>query len=129
MIQALAHIGLTVADLERSLRFYRDTLGLEVSRTIDLPGGVRIVFLSVAGHGEIELFHYPATQPTPEAARQPQTVGLKHIALGVADLDATVAQLKEHGITFEAEPTPERRRAVFHDPDGIPIELTVRPPG
>lgn len=128
MIQSFGHVGITVSDLERSLHFYRDVLGLTISRATDLPDGTRIVFLSIAGHGELELFQYPTAQGMPEASRQPQAIGLGHIALRVADLEAAVSQLKERGVAFETEPTAERRRATFYDPDGIPIELTVRPP-
>ena len=123
MIRTFGHIGITVGDLERSLQLYRDILGLEIRRIMEHPDGAKVVFLSIHGHGEIELFQYLQGEPMPEAALQPQAIGLKHICLRVEDLDAAIAQLKERGIAFETEPTPERRRAVFRDPDGIPIEL------
>lgn len=128
MIRSFGHVGLTVGDLEQSLHFYRDVLGLEVVRTRELDNGMRIAFLSIHGHGEIELLAYPMTLPLPEAARQPEAIGLKHVALRVEDLDETVTQLKEQGIAFATEPTAERRRATLLDPDGITIELTERPP-
>ena len=128
MIRTFGHIGITVGDFERSLRFYRDVLELEVARTMEMAGGGRIVFLSIHGHGEIELFGYPSPQPMPEAVLQPRVIGFKHLALRVEDMEGAVAWLKAKGVAFDSEPTPERRRAVFRDPDGLPIELTMRAP-
>jgi len=127
MIKGLAHVAVTVGDLERSLRFYCDLLGFEVSRSRELPDGRRIVFLGVAGGYALELFGLPSTRPLPEGAAAQEVVGVKHIALEVADMDATYQRLKAQGVAFQSEPrqVPESgvKIASLLDPDGLRIEL------
>jgi len=127
MIKGLAHVAVTVGDLERSLRFYCDLLGFEVSRSRELPDGRKVVFLGTASGYALELFGLPDTRPFPQEAAAQEVVGVKHIALEVEDMDAAYQRLKGQGIAFQSEPRhmPESgvKIASFLDPDGLRIEL------
>jgi catechol 2,3-dioxygenase-like lactoylglutathione lyase family enzyme len=143
VIVSAHHTGFHVADLERSLRFYRDLLGLEVlaQRTITEPyigelvgyEGVelRSAFLRI-GHDDhvLELIEY---RNVPRTAVDPQSAnpGTAHICLVVEDLPAVYRLLVEAGtqsispdlIAPTHGPNVGRRVVYMADPDGIRVEL------
>ena len=139
-----SHIGICVADLERSVRFYRDGLGFRQRSEIEVAGepsdtllqlrdvDLHAVYLERDGT-RIELLHYRS--PGHVAADTPRPMnrlGLTHLSLRVDNLDRTLADLQGVGAT-----TLERTRidiaafeaaAVFvTDPDGTLIELVQAP--
>jgi catechol 2,3-dioxygenase-like lactoylglutathione lyase family enzyme len=142
------HINIIVSDLERSARFYTELLGFEETRRAQLKGiwieaivglaGVEadVVYVQPPGDGpRIELLFYrsPQGQVLPENALA-NTIGLRHIALRVHDMDATYARLKEAGVEFIGPPTAvpgsvvkhdegRKRLCYFRDPDGVLLEL------
>jgi methylmalonyl-CoA/ethylmalonyl-CoA epimerase len=94
------HAGLSVADLEASIAWYRDMLGFELVRIVDIPEAEdagRVALVRNAGF-VLELFCLPKAAPLPAERRHPATDilthGFKHVAFAVADLDALMAQLK-----------------------------------
>lgn len=136
-----SHIGLCVADLEKSLTFYRDGLGFEQGPTfeIDYPisemtGEVKLTsqFLH-SGDLRIELlaFATPEAFGTPSASRNQR--GLTHLSFTVDDLDASANHLVRHGGTIieGTRSTPEGRIHIVFlaDPDGTRIELMKQPEG
>lgn len=133
MIKGLTHTAIVTGDLERSLAFYRDLLGFPVVRTMDLGGGARIVMLSVAGKGELEIFVRPRTRPLPEGYGEEERIGLWHLALEVDNVETEWARLEERGIRpLSAEQPlfrqPHGPRAChFLDPDGIVVEFIETP--
>ena len=79
---------------------------------------------------QVELFSFPEPPARPS---YPEACGLRHMALRVADMDASVAALVAHGVTVEPVRTDPFTGALFTffaDPDGLPIELVgpVRDP-
>lgn len=141
MIDTIAHTGLTVSSLERSLAFYRDVLGLEVVMEQEKEGGylaaivgypgahVRMAHLVTPGGGTIELFEYlePPGSGTP---LEPRNVGITHVCLVVADVHAAYARLVEAGATPLSAPVEidtGANRGAFglyvRDPDGILLEI------
>lgn len=110
------HIGLKTKNFAELRAFYRDTLGLEEIGAFD---GVNIVFFDI-GETAIELI---------EAEPDAPAGGFAHLALQVADCDATRKALGEKGIEFHVEPrdvpenNPQVRIAFFRDPDGNELEL------
>jgi catechol 2,3-dioxygenase-like lactoylglutathione lyase family enzyme len=151
-VAEIFHTGLTVSDLDRSVAFYRDLLGLELVtqwdsaqpylRTIvGFPDAeLRIALLriprggaGVSGH-HIELLEYRQ----PRGSRgDPRTCnpGNVHVSFMVEDLDTAYAELKAKGVRFKSEPveiTHGRNRgakAVYLlDPDDITLELVQPAP-
>jgi catechol 2,3-dioxygenase-like lactoylglutathione lyase family enzyme len=144
----LSHVGLCVADLEASLRFYCEGLGFEVAEgydlgdevaaTLEVPPGARLRSQMLRRDGAtIELLAWT----TPPADGAPPTrrnrIGLTHLTFAVEDLPEVEARLVAHGGTV-VESTRTRidlGRAVLElvflaDPDGTRIELMeTRPVG
>ncbi|HET9419128.1 MAG TPA: VOC family protein [Chthoniobacterales bacterium] len=145
-IIAADHTGITVSNLECSLRLWRDVLGFELSHTphhtgklasevTGVPGAeISIAVLKGYGH-KIELLEYlaPADRKRHVDLR-PCDVGHVHVALLVDDLDAVLEKLaasewKPAGKaqTLTAGPNAGKRVVYVRDPDGATIEL-MQPP-
>jgi len=117
----IGHVHLTVSDLDRSLAFYRDVLGFEVTTRY----GREAVFLSAGGyHHHIGLNTWAGRgAPRPPAG----TTGLYHFAILYPDrraLAAAVQRVLEHGIPIEGASDHGVSEAVYvRDPDGNGVEL------
>ena len=148
MIRAIDHINIVVSDLERSVKFYTEVLGFEHVNTVHLEGdwidsivGLNGVNADVAfivapeGEPKIELLCYksPMGDSIP-ANSSGNTVGLRHIALRVDDIQASAQKLKDAGVKLLSEPimvpaslapqNPVRKTlCYFHDPDGVLLEI------
>ena len=145
-IIAADHTGITVTNLERSLAFWRDVLGFELShrphQTGDLaseitgvPGAeISIAVLKGRGH-KIELLEYLAPSDRKRVALRPCDVGSVHVAFTVDDLDAVLATIAGSGWraagqpqTLAAGPNAGKRVVYVRDPDGTTIEFMQPPP-
>ena len=145
MIVGIEHIGLSVADLDRSLAFYRDLMGFELLRVLDctpegdlgtvvgMPGCcARIAHLLLDGR-MLELFEYaePRGRVQREDARQADH-GWIHMGLTSSDVCGDYARLRDAGVAFLSEPV-EFRPGVwivyFKGPDGEVVELRQTPGG
>ncbi|MDK1031842.1 MAG: VOC family protein [Planctomycetia bacterium] len=142
MIKSLGHVALGVSDIERSLEFYRDGLGMKVILDLDVQDdrvarvtGVsgaktRIVHLKL-GDAMLELFSYytPEGRNVARSLRQ-YDYGLTHIGFEVDDFHAHVEELRKRGIEFLGEPV-EFRPGVwvvyFRGPDGEVCEFRQLP--
>jgi len=116
------HTMVRVADLEASLRFYRDALGLEVLSSKEVPQGrFTLVFLAAPGDSsaQVELtFNWD-----PEVYSGGRNFG--HIAYAVDDIYAACQRLADHGVPI-LRPPRDGRMAFVRSPDGISIELLQR---
>jgi len=125
MIKKLLHTRMRVSDMEETLRFYRDILGLEVAERKRSPRGSDLAFLKIPNSEElIELCSFPASGKV----QVPED--LVHLAFEVGDLDKTMTYLKEKGIPITEGPTTSSSgsRFCFIDaPDKYEIELIERP--
>jgi lactoylglutathione lyase len=113
------HTMVRVTDIEASLRFYRDALGLtELSRKDYPQGRYTLVFLAAAGNetAQIELTH----NWDAEVYTGGRNFG--HIAYAVEDIYATCRRLMEHGVTINRPPR-DGRMAFVRSPDNISFEL------
>ena len=124
---AFLHTCYRVLDLDRSIAFYTDCLGMELRRTMPIRDEATNAFLSFPGDQESRLeltLNHGRTEPYDIGT------GYGHIALGVADLDATLAALAEKGVSPEKPPYRVReggsRLCFVRDPDGYRIELIER---
>jgi lactoylglutathione lyase len=122
------HTMVRVTDLEASLRFYCDALGLVEVRRNDYPQGrYTLVFLAAPGdeQAQVEL----TWNWDPEEYRIGRAFG--HLAYQVDDIYAACERLQKHGVTINRPPR-DGRMAFVRSPDGISIELlqkgTALPP-
>jgi lactoylglutathione lyase len=113
------HTMVRVTDLDASLKFYCDALGLrELSRREVAPGRYTLVFLAAPGDdsAQIELtFNWD-----PQAYTGGRNFG--HVAYAVDDIHAACRRLMDHGVTINRPPR-DGRMAFVRSPDGISIEL------
>ncbi len=113
------HTMVRINDVDASLRFYRDALGLEVTRSYDNPAGrFSLIYLAAPGDpdAEIELTH----NWDPEELGGARNFG--HIAYAVEDIYAACERLQAHGVTI-LRPPRDGRMAFVRSPDNISIEL------
>jgi glyoxylase I family protein len=142
----LHHTGLTVADLDRSLHFWRDAMGMEVLFQQEKAGGyleaivgepgahVRMAHLAFGGEGpRIELFQYLAPSGGQHLSR-PADVGFAHVCVACDDLDERLERLIAAGGTPFSQPVEvdtgvnKGGRSVYlRDPDGHVVELERLP--
>ena len=149
MICAVDHINIVVFDLERSLGFYTKVLGFKETHRADLEGGwvesivglkgvrANVAYvIAPAGAPRLELLCYesPTGDKLPENSR-PNTLGLRHLALQVDDIDTAVRRLKDAKAELISEPVVVPTDVITHheghkilcyflDPDGVLLELT-----
>lgn len=127
VVRKLLHTRMRVSDMDQTIRFYTDILGLEVMERKVSPRGSHLAFLKVPNSEElIELCSFPASGPVTVQE------DLVHLAFEVDNLDHTVTALQEKGIPITDGPTRSSSgsRFIFIDaPDGYEIELIERPPG
>ena len=144
MIRSIHHTGISVSNMEDSLRFYRDLLGMKVERDVMVSGKeigevcnldeaqVRIVVLEFRG-GQIELLEFLSPRGKPLAKRvRLCDRAITHIALEVDNIDEIHSQWKAKGIPFNSPPRAMRGGkgntcAFLYDPDGIALEILQRP--
>ena len=145
-IIAADHTGITVNNLERSLAFWRDVLGFELSHRTHQTGelaseitgvpGAEIslaVLKSPSGH-KIELLEYNAPADRKRVEVRPCDVGSVHVALTVDNLDAVLSTIAASGWnavgkpqTLKTGPNAGKRVVYVRDPDGTTIEF-MQPP-
>ncbi len=113
------HTMVRVADIEQSLKFYRDALGLEVLSRKEYPQGrYTLVFLAAPGDStaQVELTY----NWDPETYTGGRNFG--HLAYAVDDIYASCERLQKHGVTINRPPR-DGRMAFVRSPDNISIEL------
>jgi lactoylglutathione lyase len=113
-----------VTDIEQSLKFYRDALGLQLlSRRDNEAGRYTLVFLCAPGDdsAQIELtYNWPDASGKAETYTGGRNFG--HVAYAVDDIYATCQRLMDHGVTINRPPR-DGRMAFVRSPDNISIEL------
>jgi len=145
-ILAADHTGITVSNLERSLAFWRDVLGFELSHTAHQTGElakeitgvvgaeIKLAVLKAPGGHKIELLEYLAPSDRKHADVRPCDVRHVHVALLVDDLDAILEKIAGSGWkaagkpqTLKTGPNAGKRVVYVRDPDGTTIEF-MQPP-
>lgn len=140
-IVAADHTGITVSSLERSLVFWRDVLGFELSHRPHQTGelaseitgvaGAEISIAVLKGYGhKIELLEYRAPADRKRINHRPCDVGSVHVAFTVDNLDAILKTIAASGWeaagkpqTITVGPNTGKRVVYVRDPDGTTIEF------
>jgi catechol 2,3-dioxygenase-like lactoylglutathione lyase family enzyme len=140
-----SHMGLCVADLDKSLRFYCEGLGFEAAeryeldsdiapgldKALEVPGRTEVISQFVRSGGmAIELLWYRSHQPIGVPSQTRLQLGLTHLSFYVDDVDAAVEHLLAHGGSLVAgtRQQPGIDLVFVHDPDGTRVELMQGPP-
>jgi len=120
-VNKLLHTRYRVNDLERTVKFYREVLGLGEVRRHKSPRGSELVFLKApASDEEIEITHFPGSGPVQV---QPD---LTHLAFEVDNLEEFAKHLAAHDLKYSDGPTTTSTGTVFafiDAPEGYEIEL------
>ena len=122
----LLHTMIRVLDLERSIAFYRDHLGMKLLHRTDYPGGkftnAFVGYGDEKTHAVVELTHN-----WDQAAPYDKGDGFGHLAVSVPDIYATCEALAAEGVPVPRPPGPMKHGttviAFIEDPDGYKIEL------
>lgn len=121
IVKKLDHTRMRVSDLETTVSFYKDVLGLTEIRRNTSPRGSQLVFLKVPNSDEkIEITYFPNSGPV-EVQED-----LMHLAFLVDSLEAFEAHIKKLGIAFSDGPhtsSTGSRFAFIDAPEGYEIEL------
>jgi lactoylglutathione lyase len=121
----MLHTMLRVGNLDRSLKFYCDVLGMKLLRRKDYPSGrFTLAFVGYGAedtHTVLELTHNWDTE------RYDLGAGYGHVAIGVEDIYATCEAFRSKGAKIVREPGPMKHGgteiAFLEDPDGYRVEL------
>ena len=147
-ITGFFHGGITVSEMDRSLRFYHEGLGLPIlfDRLLDGPylpvvldldfRAIRAVYLTLPGGGFVELLEYQGIERFPASAR-PCDFGGGHLCLYVDDVEGMHDRLASMGyrsrsgrvVDITEGPNAGARSCYMADPDGYWIELFQKRPG
>ena len=126
-VKKLLHTRMRVSDMDQTIAFYTEVLGLEVLERKVSPRGSHLAFLRVPNSEElIELCSFPPSGPVKVQE------DLIHLAFQVESLDQTIAALQQRGVRITDGPTTTSSgsRFLFIDaPDGYEVELIERPAG
>jgi lactoylglutathione lyase len=124
-VKKLLHTRYRVNDLEQTVRFYTEILGLEEVRRHKSPRGSELVFLRTPNSDElIEICSFPASGPVQVQA------DLTHLAFEVDSLEEFGRHLAAHGLKFSDGPTLKENGSGFafiDAPEGYEIELMQKP--
>jgi catechol 2,3-dioxygenase-like lactoylglutathione lyase family enzyme len=142
-VKALHHVGITVRDLDVSIRFYYDVLGLEFSNepspwfdgkelghAVGVAGAALRQVSLLVGDTVLELLEYRHPPSTTARPLKSNDRGASHVAFLVDDIEAKKAELEAKGIEFfspvnvvDEGVLAGWRWVYFSDPDGYPLEL------
>jgi catechol 2,3-dioxygenase-like lactoylglutathione lyase family enzyme len=142
-MNGIHHTGITVRDLDRSIDFYHEILGLEftteptpvvsgdeLARGVGVPGASLRAACLRAGNSIVELLQYITPESPLEKPPPNNAVGAAHVAFVVDDIEAKVRELHAKGVEFFSPVQYDDegvlagwRTVYFCDPDGIQLEL------
>jgi glyoxylase I family protein len=129
MLVGFEHVGMTCIDLDRTIAFYCDLLGLRLALRQKSEKG-EMAFLDT-GSGMLEIA-CPAAQISRSRDVPPHEAGMRHLTFAFTSVDAVVEKLKAAGIDILEGPRPAfftemlNRVAFTRDPDGVIVELVER---
>jgi catechol 2,3-dioxygenase-like lactoylglutathione lyase family enzyme len=143
MIARIDHLNIVVSNMDAAQAFFTllgfsKGLGAELDpafleRLTGITGakGHFVTMLHPGSNVTIELLHFAADGGIDPQLGRADRIGLRHLAFAVTDIDASVAQLKQAGVTFlgpiQTWEKTGKRLVYLHGPDGILLELAEYP--
>jgi glyoxylase I family protein len=140
-IKGVHHIAINVTDMKKSLKFYKDALGMkplfepqegsgsDLEKAVKIPGAKLLFVMLQCGEDCVELIQYLNPRGSPYDRRNCD-VGNTHLAFRVKNIDESYSELKGKGVRFNGPPVkiaagPLKGRAFtyFTDPDGVTLEI------
>ena len=142
MLKSFYHTGFVVEDLERSVAFYADVLGMRIATRMERQGEtinqilgfpnahIKGAFLDKEGGHQLELLQY-ISPPSGVVRVNRNDLGASHLAFFVEDLDRFYQETSQRGLTYVNSPTSLtdesgkvlRKVAYSQDPDGNWLEF------
>lgn len=139
MITGISHVGISVANLERSIAFYRDLLGMRLIQEVPMRGANYDAIMGLKGTegriavlrtGDLEIelleFKRPPSRPV-EPGRHVSDQGISHFAIHVEDIAGLYVRLETAGVHVHSAlvhfPSCATTAVYFCDPDGNFIEM------
>ena len=138
MIKDMHHTGFVVGDLERSIEFYRDVIGLDeksryertgngIEKVVGYEGAhLQIALMGAGGVHSLELIQYVNPPPGQRPTSERSVIGGSHLAFAVDDIQAAYEKLSAAGAKTLNAPVavaPGRTVCYLQDPDGNWLEL------
>jgi methylmalonyl-CoA/ethylmalonyl-CoA epimerase len=127
-ITKINHVAIAVKDIDESLVFWRDILGMDLHHTEDVPSQKAVVAFLPTGDSEVEL-----VKPTVDDSGVAKFIaerggGIHHLCMEVDDIEGMLAMLKEKGVRLideVARELPGRKMAFIHPKStgGVLLEL------
>jgi catechol 2,3-dioxygenase-like lactoylglutathione lyase family enzyme len=143
MIEQLLHIGIGVSDLENSVAFYRDVMGMKeeyrahnegekISQIVGVESAYIDVCMLTKNNLRVELLAYKSANPDDHPLPvQQDAIGLLHLAFLVDDVDKEYERIKALGYEFNAPPMVARENGpkitYFTGPDNVVMEIYQKP--
>lgn len=145
-VTGAGHTGITVSDLGRAVRYFRDALGLAVTEPVEargelfervtgVDGCVIDICFADAGNHTIELLCYRGPDGRASSALRPCDNGHLHLCLDVDDIDAVIEAGRPHGFepvgpvqAVASGPHAGTRVIYARGPDSLTIEFMQHPP-
>ena len=123
-ISKIDHVSINVADIQKSIDFYSQVLGLQQLQTVDC-GEFDITYFALPGGSRLELFDYHGNYAS--APRVESEVGLRHLAFQVEDVAGHEKFLRLAGVEITLPtcdlPNLGARVLLFLDPNGVTLEF------
>ncbi len=132
MLQGFEHIGMAVSDLDRSVAFYRDLMGMKLLLRKAMPRGNGELAFMDTGNGQLELICPSPSVKGPARQLPNDEAGVRHLTFAFENIEETYQKMMEAGVTPYEQPRDAlnkeivARVAFVLDPDGIIIELAQR---
>ncbi len=138
MVRELNHIGLSVEDLERSVKFYTEVMGMEIdyrayhegdaiSEVVGVENAVLNVCVVKKGACRIELIEYKDREQKPHEYKRQNVPGLIHISFAVSSVDEAYERIKGFGYRAYSDPMVTRENGpkicYVKGPDNVILEL------
>jgi len=124
------HLAMATGDMDKTIRFWRDLLGLRLVAGLGRPG-YRHYFFEISAHDLIAFFEWPGVKPVPEKAHGEPVRGpyiFDHVSFGVETED-DLWELRDQLAAAGCEPSEVIDHGFIHsiyafDPNGIPVEFS-----